>query len=96
MTVEQFNQATAKAFRDKKEWWKIFEGKRFINLNEPEDGEFDILRILYIPTTSHSISREDVYQIIYFSKSLSVSTASVIYFPSLKYVGKSKHKVVKV
>jgi len=49
---------------------------------------------MYIPTTAHSVCKEDRYEIICFSKRLYICTASVIYFPSLKYVGKAKHKVV--
>jgi len=94
MNAEQFNISTVRAFKAKKDWWKLFEGKRFIDVNEPEDGEFDILGVMYIPTTAHSVCKEDRYEIICFSKRLYICTASVIYFPSLKYVGKAKHKVV--
>jgi len=96
MTEQRFYNSVAKAITAKREWWKLYEGKRFLNLNEPEDGSFDILRVLYNPTTPQSVCKEDRYEIIYVSKILSVSTASVGYFPSLKYIGKAKHKVVKI
>ena len=78
---------------------KKFQNKHVIDLNEEEDGSFDILRVMYYkadpPATT---AKKDYWQLITYDndRKLSICTCSELYFGSLKILGEAKNKVIKI
>ena len=76
---------------------KNFKNKCVLDMNEVDDGEFDILEIIHHKATKHTTHKENYWYLITAKNGrLSYITCSILLFGALKVLGKAKHKIVKV